>query len=119
MKIKINNIQYHRNGICGEPFYVINFVDKEIGNMIGVVFPIYDEKKDQYINDFNPKVAVFKTKLLGQGNINFGENSFRGDHFSDELIKAINKNNKKTMESYTKSVVKNSKKIIKKLKQAS
>ena len=34
MKIKINNIQYHRNGICGEPFYVINFDDKEIGNMI-------------------------------------------------------------------------------------
>jgi len=119
MKLKINNIQYHRNGICGEPFYVINFDDKEIGNMIGVVFPKYDEKKDQYTNDFNPKVAVFKTKLLGQGNINFGENSFRGDHFSDELIKAINKNNKKTMENYTKSVVKNSKKIIKKLKKAS
>ena len=30
MKLKINNIQYHRNGICGEPFYVINFDDKEI-----------------------------------------------------------------------------------------
>ena len=34
MKLKINNIQYHRNGVCGEPFYVINFDDKDIGNMI-------------------------------------------------------------------------------------
>ena len=119
MKLKINNIQYHRNGVCGEPFYVINFDDKEIGNMIGVVFPIYDNKKNQYKNEFNPKVAVFKTKLLGQGNINFGENSFRGDHFSDELIQAINKNNKKTMKSFKKSIVKNSNKLIKKIKKAS
>ena len=116
MKIKINNIQYHRNGICGEPFYVINFDDKEIGNMIGVVFPEYDEKKDEYKVGFNPKVAVFKTDLLAKGNINFGENYFRGDHFSDPLIKAINKRNKKTMKDYMGSIQKNSKKIIKEIK---
>ena len=91
MKLKINNIQYHRNGISGEPFYAINFDEKEFGNMIAIVFPKYNEKKDQYENEFNPKVAVFQSKLLGQGNINFGENSFRGDNFSDELIQAINK----------------------------
>ena len=31
----------------------INFDDKDIGNMIGVVFPIYDEKKDQYKNEIS------------------------------------------------------------------
>ena len=84
--------------------------------MIGVVFPEYDEKKDEYIVGFNPKVAVFRTDLLSKGNINFGENSFRGDHFSDPLIKAINKRNKKTMKDYMSSIQKSSKKIIKEIK---
>lgn len=119
MKLKINNIQYHRNGVCGEPFFVINFDDKKIGNMIGVVFPNYDSKKEQYTNEFNPKVAVFKTELLGQGNINFGENSYRGDCYADDLIKAINKNNNKTMKSYSKSLVENADKLIKEIKKAS
>ena len=99
--IKINNIQYHRNGICGGPFHVINFNEGRC-NMTAVVFCKYDGEK--YISHYNPKVAVFNTRLLGKRNINFGENSFRGDHFSEVLINAINKNEEKIIEDYRNSI---------------
>ena len=117
MKLKINNVQYHRNGVSGMPFYAVNFDDKDIGNMIGVVFPKYDSDKEIYIGEFNPRVAIFKTELLGQGNITFGENSFRGDCYAHYLIEAINKDEKKIMKSYAKSVEKNANKLIKDLKK--
>ena len=90
MKLKINNVQYHRNGVSGMPFYAVNFDDEKIGNMIGIVFPKYDQDKEIYTGELNPRVAIFQTELLGQGNINFGENSYRGDWYANDLIKAIN-----------------------------
>ncbi len=94
MTIKINNMQYHRNGICGEPFYVFSFYcNKQKFDMIGVVFGKFN-RQEIFELDSNPKVAIFKSKLLGENNINFGENSFRGDHYSDYFKKYIN--NRKT-----------------------
>ena len=113
-KLKINNIQYHINGICGEPFHVINFNEGR-SNMTAVVFSKYDGEK--YISYDNPKIAVFNTRLLGKRNINFGENSFRGDRYSEVLINAINRNEKKTMEDYTNSIQKHTVKLFKKLEE--
>lgn len=31
-------LDYHRNGVCGAPFWVLLFTDPEFGNMVGVVF---------------------------------------------------------------------------------
>ena len=76
-EIKINNIAHHRNGICGAPFWAITFTDSLYGEFIAAVFE----------QDYH--VAVFNIELLAQGNINFGENSWRGDYYEPKLRKAI------------------------------
>ena len=75
---KVTQIAYHRNGICGEGFYAILFESKH-GPMVATVF----EERGQ--------VAVMLTAPLAnqKEGVTFGENSWRGDHFEDELRAAI------------------------------
>ncbi len=76
IKITIQQIGYHRNGVAGESFHVVDF--EEGGRkMIGIVFA--DERY----------VAVFDRDLLAQDEITFGVNSWRGDVYEPELRKAI------------------------------
>lgn len=83
--ITIEQIEYHRNGVCGAPFSVVTFTDTDVGDtkkkkgrkMVGIVF------------DEHAHVAVFDRELLGNGNIAFGENSWRGDTYEKELRAAI------------------------------
>ena len=77
MKLRIENIQHHRNGISGAPFQVLIFRDPEAGRMLGIVF---DERRH---------VAVFNLDKLAVGNITFGENSWRGDQYEPYLREAI------------------------------
>lgn len=77
MKLRIENIQYHRNGISGAPFHVLIFRDPEAGRMLGIVF------------DGQHHVAVLNLDKLALGNIAFGENSWRGDQYEPHLRKAI------------------------------
>ena len=60
MKLKIIDIAFHRNGICGAPFHAIIFRDPDVGQMLGVVF------------DEPHHVAVFNMEKLAIGNITFG-----------------------------------------------
>jgi hypothetical protein len=69
MKLHIETIERHRNGVSGAPFYVLIFRDPDEGRMVGIVF-------DQL-------------GKLGDGNITFGENSWRGDRYEPHLRKAI------------------------------
>lgn len=75
----INEIHYHRNGICGAPFYVVTFVDTgtPASTKVGFVFA------EPY------HVAVMDLNRLTFGNIAFGANSWRGDVFEPELRAAI------------------------------
>jgi len=77
MTITIENIQYHRNGISGAPFHVLLFRDPDQGHMLGIVF------EQAY------HVAVFNLDKLAHGNIAFGINSWRGDHYEPFLRMAI------------------------------
>jgi hypothetical protein len=77
MKLHIETIERHRNGVSGAPFYVLIFRDPDEGRMVGIVF-------DQQYH-----VAVFHLGKLGDGNITFGENSWRGDRYEPHLRKAI------------------------------
>lgn len=74
---KIDQIAYHRNGISGAPFHIIQFTTPEREKFLAVVF------------DEPYHVAVFNIDLLLQGNIAFGDNSYRGDVFEPELRAAI------------------------------
>jgi hypothetical protein len=74
----VQQVEYHRNGVGGDPFWVVTFTSAEDGRpMVGIVF------SEQY------RTAVFNRELLGQGVIAFGQNSFRGDCFDAELRAAI------------------------------
>lgn len=80
MILTLNKIDYHRNGISGVGFWVVDFhcdqpEEPNFRNrhMVATVFP--DEGC----------VAVLDADLVGQGEIGFGMNSWRGDHFEDQL----------------------------------
>lgn len=77
MKLSIENIERHRNGVGGEPFNVLLFMDPDEGRMVGIVF------------DQEHHVAVLNIDKLSQGDIAFGSNSWRGDRYEPHLRKAI------------------------------
>lgn len=78
----IQEIAYHRNGICGEGFHVVTFTDERDGDVSG-------RKMVAVVFEHIMATAVFDRELLGQGVIAFMENSYRGDHFDAELRSAI------------------------------
>jgi hypothetical protein len=77
MKLNIESIEHHRNGICGAPFHVLLFRDPDEGRMLGIVF-----ERDYH-------VAVFNLDLLAAGIIAFGVNSWRGDRYEPFLRMAV------------------------------
>lgn len=77
MAIKINSIAYHRNGVCGEGFHAVLFKCPDNGEMVATVF------------DEAGQCAVLQLAGLAAGTVAFGENSWRGDHYEDELRAAI------------------------------
>jgi len=90
MNIKIIKTSHHRNGVSGEPFKVIIFEHSEDDDdmpktMVAVRFA--DDSKDGGFSA--ARCAVFDLALLYEGVIEFGENSWRGDHFATHLDKAL------------------------------
>ena len=91
--MNVQEIAYHRNGISGEPFYVVTFTDPDAvgeipnagGEMVAVVF----DMDPGALAPYNPRTAVFDRELLGAGVIAFADNSWRGDHYDRELRQAI------------------------------
>ena len=77
MKLHIEQLQSHRNGISGAPFHVLIFRDPQEGRMVGIVF---GERSH---------VAVFNLDKLANGDIAFGSNSWRGDQYEPSLRRAI------------------------------
>lgn len=87
----IESVAYHRNGVSGEGFYVVTFQKDEDGvstPMVGIVFD-YDDWLTKPGQFRNCEVAVLNRELVGEGDIRFGYNSFRGDHFASDLYEAI------------------------------
>lgn len=88
MNLTINKVSHHRNGICGVPFTVILFTDKEIGGG-PMVATISDDDK--------LACHVLNIGELMKGNIEFANgNSWRGDRYVDtllELVEAFEKRN--------------------------
>jgi len=76
-KIHVHKIDYHRNGVSGEGFHVCKFIDSKEGFMIGIVFPSAGY------------CAVMNIDMLSEGIIDFGKNSYKGDHYEKELRQAI------------------------------
>jgi len=79
MKLKIIDIAFHRNGICGAPFHVVLFDDRcnDGRRMMAIVF-----EEDGHC-------AVLDVAKLAAGDIKFGSNSWRGDEYQWRLRRAI------------------------------
>ena len=82
VEVKVEEVDYHRNGIGGEGFHIVKFQsrdegDEEFQDMVGIVF------------EEAMTTAVFNRRLLGEGEIRFMHNSFRGDVFDPHLRAAI------------------------------
>ena len=80
---KVLKIDRHRNGICGQPFWVAT-VREGKENMVVIRL---DDKADSKLGG----VCCFALNIdmLSRGVIEFGSNSFRGDHYSDLMDEAI------------------------------
>lgn len=74
--MRVLSIAHHRNGVSGEPFYVLRFVDSG-GPEILLAF----------VFDTPGHVAVVCENLLP--DVAFGSNSWAGDHFEPALRRAI------------------------------
>src|SRR5262245_35253166 len=74
-KLNIADIAYHRNGVGGEPFDVVLFEDDgEHGSRkVAIVF------------DEPGRCAVLDVGKLAEGNVRFGQNSWRGDLYEGTL----------------------------------
>lgn len=77
MKLHIEHIAYHRNGISGAPFHVLLFRDFDQRRMLGILFAE------------ETHVAVLQLDKLAAGDIAFGSNSWRGDCYEPGLRTAI------------------------------
>jgi hypothetical protein len=80
VKLKIESMDRHRNGVSGVAFYAVLFNDlDEKRKMVASVFTGAESAA-------NPHCAVYDVALLAEGNINFGENSWRGDRYMWALL---------------------------------
>ena len=68
MAIKLLSADYHRNGVMGEGFYVGLFMDNDGSTKLFVDFG-------------EERFAVLDVNKMSQGDIEFGSNSWRGDHY--------------------------------------
>jgi hypothetical protein len=75
-KGKIIAKDYHRNGVCGNGFSV-GIVREGKGRKVIVCFP------------GEGNTAVLDIGMLAEGNVTFGENSWRGDVYADAYRKEI------------------------------
>lgn len=81
MKIKVVNLDYHRNGVAGEPFHAVVFRDTgpDASVKLGVVF------------DRIGHVAVFDIAKLADCDVECVSNAWRGDYYEPALRRAVEK----------------------------
>jgi hypothetical protein len=72
MKMKLLSVDYHRNGVSGEPFITGLFTDEEGHTKMFVDFG-------------EMRFAVLQVDKLAKGDIAFGSNSWRGDLYVNEI----------------------------------
>jgi hypothetical protein len=85
--MKLNKIDYHRNGVSGTGFFVLTFTEKRGNkncNMMAIAF-------DPDIPGTKGCLAILDVDLLAAGVIEFGENSWRYEHYADFVRGEITK----------------------------
>lgn len=75
----------HRNGVCGVPFDVYIAEEDEGGQKRKMLIVRFDKAADKLAGGV--LCAAFDLAKLAEGNIAFFENSWRGDHYADDLTR--------------------------------
>jgi hypothetical protein len=90
MKLTIIDIAHHRNGISGAPFDTVLFDDTgpEGSRKVGILF------------DEQHHCAVLDVAKLAAGDIAFGSNSWRGDHYEPTLRNAVKAHIEASLKSF-------------------
>ena len=84
MKLTIIDIARHRNGVTGAPFDVVLFAaDDESPH------PDIQGRKVAILFETQGCCAVLDMEMLAAGDIAFGSNSWRGDHYETGLRTAV------------------------------
>lgn len=91
MKIKVTDVNFQRNGVCGEGFFMLNFIYKEYSDQPAkdytcVIFPEYDSETGEIIEEMNPKIAIMSKD---DGGVIEFDNDWRGDNFQSVILKAL------------------------------
>jgi len=81
MNIKIKEYSYHRNGVSGNGFYAIIFLYAPDGGKEETFLATLFEETGS--------CAVVSLDRIETQGIAFGDNSWRGDYFEDELREII------------------------------
>lgn len=94
--VNIKKLEYHRNGVSGEGFWVA------LAERSGPKQAAFDNFVIIRFHDDDPcggvRCAAFDVDKLANGNITFGENSWRGDVYAPFIDAAIDERNKKDLE---------------------
>lgn len=88
--MKVQQLDYHRNGVSGEGFHVgiVDFTeDGQQREILVIRFP-------REASSGGILCAAFDLSLLDQREIRFAHNSWRGDHFADVMDEAIQERKK-------------------------
>lgn len=95
-KKSLVKMDYHRNGISGLGFHVA-IVDETEGDETRRMLVVrFNKRADEETG--NVVCAAFDLAKLDQRIIEFGLNSWRGDHYSDFMDAEIGKDNKRFSE---------------------
>jgi len=98
--MEIIQLSYHRNGICGDGFYTGIIKTEDGERKVFTHFPDHSEE-GEIINGNNVRTAILDLDILKEKEeTRFGENSWRGDHYHDFIVDAINEHDKKIIESW-------------------
>lgn len=86
MMMKVEKLDYHRNGVGGLGFYVGVVAEQqgqERRRMLVVRFPDVDKEAGAIV------CAAFDLAKLAEEDITFGSNSWRGDNYDEVMDAAI------------------------------
>ena len=85
LALKLTEVAYHRNGICGAGFYAVAFKHRPEGrqwrSFVATVFPGDDENAI----GADGLYTVLDAGVAAEGVVTFGLNSWRGDEFINQL----------------------------------
>ena len=94
---RIIEVARHRNGVAGEPFWAVLFNwTSEEGSTERLLAILHDQPG---------YCSVIGLDRIASGGVQFGHNSWRGDHFETRLRQEIGKYESKFLEQRCNSLI--------------